>query len=104
MIKAHIERDPVMDGYRFYLWDETPQYKVPFKFENGDFIRSQNDTLQWGEVMAPVMIIHSELYEAISRAIIGDAIDDDDALQDTRNVRDRLLSLIEWNWKNDRPA
>jgi len=43
------------------------------------------------------------VFEAFKKAMIGEAIDQDDALQDTRNVRDRLLTMIETRWNANTP-
>jgi hypothetical protein len=98
-MNCHLERDWPKGGYNLYLWEETPHYKVPFVFQDGRFVFSENNTIQFGEVMPPTMFIPDEVYGALRPALIGEAIANDDALADTRKIRDRLLVLVEQGWQ-----
>lgn len=99
-MKAHFEFDWPKRGYNLYLFHEGRDYRVPICIENGSFIIHENATVQVGEELPRTLFIPFEFYEVIRAAMIGEAIDNDDALKDTRMVRDRLLTMIEAEWKS----
>ena len=100
-MKAHLERDWSRGGYSLYLWHEGTDYRVPFVMEGGGrLLYDDNNAIQFGEVMPPTLFIGDEFYSAIRSAFVGDAIDNDDAAQDARKVRDRLLAMIESEWQS----
>ena len=68
-------------------------------FEDGLFKRDSRK-YDVGEAMPSTLFLSAEIYEALRNAMIGDAIDNDDALKDTRMIRDRLLVMIESGWKS----
>lgn len=100
-MKAHLERDWSRGGYSLYLWHERGDERVPFIIdERGKFLYDDNNAIQFGQVMPPTMFLADEFYEPIRKAIVGEAIDNDDALADTRKVRDRLLTMVETEWQS----
>jgi len=43
-------------------------------------------------------VFDEQVFNALRQAMIGEAIDKDDALHDARNIRDRLLTMVEKEW------
>lgn len=99
-MNAWLERDWARAGYHLYLYQERPNYRVPISYDGERFVYDRNATVQVGENLPPTFFIPDEFYTAIRAAMIGEAIDNDDALKDTRTIRDRLLAMIESEWQS----
>src|SRR5262245_38873304 len=64
----------------------------------------EDGLLKWesyiqGTVPKHWLVFNDYVYEALRQAMVGEAIDHDDALADTRKLRDRLLAMIESEWQ-----
>lgn len=94
-MRVHIAENWARDGVDVYIVYEAQDYSIPYKVEGRGFILSENDTVRPGESFEPTLFIPSNIYTALRAAMIGEAIDNDDALKDTRMIRDRLLALVE---------
>jgi hypothetical protein len=99
-MKVHIEENWSKYGVDIFIVHEGQNYVVPYKFVDGHFLYDENNTAQPGESFEPTFFIPNEFYQVLRSAMIGEAIDNDDALKDTRNIRDRLLSMIESEWNS----
>ena len=93
-MRARIGYDVARDVHLVYLSAETGDGEVEVTLsESGRLVYGYR--LVRGGEQRPALALGSEEYEALRRALIGEAIDSDDALRDTRQVRDRLLTLVE---------
>ena len=99
-MKAHIERDWPRGGYNLYLFHQGQNYKIPFLLIDNRFDADPRDKIQDGAILPPTLFIPDEVYEPLRKAMVGEAIDSDDALRDTRQVRDRLLGMVESEWQS----
>ena len=99
-MKAHLELNVPKEGYDLYLWHEDADKRVPFVMKDGRFLFDDANALPYEAVMQPTMFIDRFFYAAIRQAMIGEAIDNDDALRDTRAIRDRLLKMVETEWQS----
>lgn len=90
---ARVYYDPAMDGYEVRLGVDTGRGILPITIVDGHL--AYGKLLDYNERMPVTLTLNSHDYEALRRALIGEAINHDDALRDTRDVRDRLLSMVE---------
>lgn len=98
-MKAYIAQNWPAYGYDIYLYYETHAGRTPLLFEKGEFKRSDKQ-YDVGEDLPRTLFLPVEIYTTLRQAMIGEAIDNDDALKDTRMIRDRLLAMIEAEWKS----
>jgi hypothetical protein len=90
-----LEHRSDLDGYLLYAFSRPLQGgRVAASIRDSRLIHETSPTPPGTEIRPALFLRHDEL-EALRRALIGEAIDSDDALRDTRAVRDRLLALIE---------
>lgn len=97
-MKVHLYFNHARFGYEIFFYGERPGYRIPYRMENGYLTWSQNDAVQDGEEMPVTMFLDGNAYNALREAMVGDVIASDDALRDTRAIRDRLLKLVEDEW------
>lgn len=71
----------------------------PIVLDGSDFVYSDVE-FDVGQDLPPTLFLSNLMYEALRQAMIGDAIDQDDALKDTRMIRDRLLAMVESEWQS----
>lgn len=96
-MRAIIERDYAASIYRIYLLvDQGPQTHALIIDQDG---QRNYVPVEWGAKAPPFMILDYEAYEAIMREALGPT-PTDDVLWDTRNMRDRLLTMVESEWKS----
>lgn len=99
-MRINIDQNWPRDGVDVYIVQDGVDYSIPYTIEDGHFKLDPNNTVQSGETFAPTLFIPNPIYSQLRKAMIGEAIDSDDALQDTRRVRDRLLTMIEAEWQS----
>jgi len=92
---VHIEPQWDRDGVDLYMWAEGPEYRIPYVIQNGILFPDSNLRIPRSAALPATLFIENLIYTDLRKAMIGDAIDRDDALEDTRKVRDRLLTLVE---------
>jgi len=99
-MKAYIHDNWPKYGVDIYLYQDYQNTRIPYLLEDGRFIFDDKNAVPTGSVLTPTLFIPREFYEAIRTAMIGEAIDNDDALADTRRIRDRLLAMVESEWQS----
>lgn len=90
---ARVFHDPPTDNFEILLGVDTGRGLLPIRIEDGHL--TYGELLDYNEPMPTTLTLNSRDYESFRRALIGEAIDSDDALRDTRQVRDRLLGMVE---------
>jgi len=95
-MKARIVFRPEADRYDIFMFSDDGK-QVARLSEDGFPIW---ETYEPGTVPKQWIVFDVSVYDAIRRAMIGEAIDNDDALMDTRKVRDRLLAMVESEWQS----
>jgi len=99
-MKAHIHDNWAKHGVDLYLYQDYQNTRIPYLLENGRFVFDDSKAVPVGAELPATLFIPHEFYEAIRTAMIGEAIDNDDALADTRRIRDRLLAMVESEWQS----
>jgi len=57
------------------------------------------ENYDYGTMPEPFLDVEMEIWDAIVDKLMGHPIATEDALKDTRNMRDRLLTMVENEWQ-----
>ena len=99
-MKAYISDNWPRRGVDIYLYQDYQNTRIPYLLRDDRFVFDDSKAVEVGMELPPTLFIPHEFYEAIREAMIGEAIDKDDALHDARRIRDRLLTMIETEWQS----
>lgn len=100
-MKAHVYFNYARMGYEIFLYEERGSDRISYSFEDGYLGRRTIDPpVAYGEEMKPTMFLDGHVYDALRSAMIGDVLDNDNAYEDMKRVRDRLLVMIESEWQS----
>lgn len=95
-MKAKIVFRPEADRYDIFLFSDDSSQVAHY---DADGMIKWEPYLE-GTIPTSWIVFDAYVYEALRQAMIGEAIDNDDALRDTRQIRDRLLKMIETEWQS----
>jgi hypothetical protein len=93
-MKVLIHFDPPIDKVNVYVYSDDRRHVA-------HFIHPWHiEWIEWieGEVPKPTIVLNRDMWEAIMKEAVG-AFPSDDAIKDARQMRDRLLKMIESEWQ-----
>jgi hypothetical protein len=93
---VHVAENWPKHGVDVFIWQETRSGRIPYVInEWGLPVPDDKMVIPVGAELPITLFIPYEIYSELRKGIIGEALDNDDALKDARTVRDRLLTLVE---------
>jgi hypothetical protein len=100
-VRVHVEIDPPTLARHVWLFSRDSAGTIVYRYrlEDGVLVRAWDESERVDEAAPtrtpPSLVVPADLWELLESVIAPDEPTDQDALGDTRRVRDRLLTLVE---------
>lgn len=94
-MRVAIDSNPATLKVNVYVFDDNDRHVAVLKDGYLDWIQREPGTMP----EQPTISVDRRVWEAIMKEAVG-AHPLDDTLKDTRMIRDRLLTMVEAEWKS----